>query len=337
MKRALPNRIVFQWHITEQCNFRCRHCYQDSYAYQGLPSEQLASVLESLTEFVMACKAVHHRVSAHINITGGEPFLRSDLLQLIEKINETKLFSFAILSNGLLPDLDILARLKSLNPGFVQVSLEGKRSTNDKIRGKGSYDLVLRSLKEYNKFGIPTMISFTANADNYNEFPHVVKVARKYKAFKVWTDRYLPLNKDDKLLMSTEQFETLGDLINKEKNRKSLFRKRTTEVSSNRALQFLFSGGQPYKCSAGNTLLAILPNGDVLPCRRLPIKVGNVLTEKLTNIYTESNLLQKVISPEKKDDECLQCYYKESCSGGLKCLSFATKKDLSIKDINCMI
>ena len=35
MNRLLPNYITFQWHLTDQCNFRCKHCYQTDYTNNG--------------------------------------------------------------------------------------------------------------------------------------------------------------------------------------------------------------------------------------------------------------------------------------------------------------
>ncbi len=337
MERKLPNRITFQWHVTDQCNLRCTHCYQDNYTSKGLSFKELEQMLDQLISFVHKCRIENNEIRAHINFTGGEPFLREDLIDLIVKTKEVGIFTFGILSNGLIPSNETLKRLKALKPKFIQISLEGNRETNDKIRGQGSYSEILNSLKTYQKFGIPTMISFTANAENYLDYPHVVKIARRYKAFKIWTDRYIPCDKNDTLRMNTEQFKKLGLLINKEKQRDKYFIFSKTNVSANRALQFLFCGDQPYKCSAGNELLAFLANGDILPCRRLPIKLGNLLTDSLIDLYKNTDILNIIHSQEKLDIKCLDCYYKSSCNGGLKCLSYATSNDFNKKDINCWI
>jgi radical SAM protein with 4Fe4S-binding SPASM domain len=165
----------------------------------------------------------------------------------------------------------------------------------------------------------------------------VVKIARKYKAFKIWTDRYLPNGKTDNLQLTTEQFKKLGDLISKEKENRlsSLFSK--TEIASNRALQFLFCGGQPYNCSAGDTLLAILSNGDLLSCRRLPIRIGNLQTDNLIDLYEKSDILNDIRNKDIIDKKCTDCYYKRSCNGGLKCLTYIATSDYHRKDINCWI
>ena len=106
-------------------------------------------------------------------------------------------------------------------------------------------------------------------------------------------------------------------------------------IASDRALQFLECGGKPYSCSAGKTLMAIMPNGDVYPCRRLPIKVGNILEQSMLNIYSQNESIKAL-----QNDichECNTCYYHHTCNGGLKCLSYALYQDYSRKDPHCWL
>ncbi len=336
MKKNFPNRITFQWHITDQCNFRCKHCYQDSYDDVGGSYNQLLTILNKLYNFTEAAKMQSPNFKAHINFTGGEPFIRKDFLKLLEATKKTGLFSYAILSNGYLLSQDELQKLKQLSPRFIQISLEGGKLTNEYIRGQGSYLKITKALKTYRQLRIPVMISFTANSTNYKEFPQVVRIGRKYKVFKVWTDRYLPNGNSDKLLMSTDQVKEFFQIIKKEQSKTKYYILSQTKISSDRALQFLVSGGRPYRCSAGKTLLAILPNGDILPCRRLPIKVGNILYDNLIDIYLNDSTLIDIRNPIEADG-CKDCYYNSSCEGGLKCLSHALTKTYIQKDPNCWI
>lgn len=337
MLRNLPNRITFQWHITDICNYRCKHCYQDSYVDNGVSITEQIYFLNKLEEFVKACRNEKQSFQAHINFTGGEPFLRKDFFQLIRKAQEKRLFTFGILSNGYLPSNEELKELKNLKPKFVQISLEGDKVTNDNIRGNGSFDEICFALKTYSKIKIPLIVSFTANSQNYKQLSKVVKIARKYKVDKVWTDRYLPKDATDKLILTTKQTKELFEVILKEKRRSKFYPFSKTQISSHRALQFLVSGGKPYKCSAGNELLAILPNGDIFPCRRLPIKIGNLKSDDLMSIYQTNDKLIEIHNPKNLDKNCLDCYYKENCNGGLKCLSFAKENDYNKKDLNCWI
>lgn len=333
----LPSRITIQWHLTEICNYRCKHCYQESYQNNGASYNELIDYLNKITEFILKLSNKQNHFKAHINFTGGEPFLKENFLNLLQEVNNSSLFSFGILSNGFLLPESELKILKELKPRFIQISLEGNEAINDEIRGKGSFKDVIRAIKAYNKLKIPVLISFTANAKNYKSFPEVVKICRKHKVHKIWTDRYLPKNINDDLSLSTNQVKDFFQIILNEQKNHSLHFYSKTKISSDRALQFLVTGREPYNCSAGKTLLAILPNGDILPCRRLPIKVGNLKTDNLFEIYQTQSLLQSLRIAENLDKDCLMCYYKTSCNGGLKCLTYANYGVINKKDVNCWI
>ncbi len=333
MEMFIPNRFVFQWHITDVCNMRCTHCYQTDYNFIGLEFTDLLKIFNQMQSFL-----IEKRIKkAHINFTGGEPFLRNDFLKLLKIVKSSGTFTFGILSNGYLPPKPILDELKNLNPSFIQISLEGNKKINDSIRGDGSFEKILEALKVYKTLGIKTILSFTANSSNYMVFQDVVKIARKHGVSKVWTDRYLPIGKSDELQLTTEQFRVLGELILRIKSKEGYHVLSHTQVVANRALQFLFVGGHPYKCSAGINLLAIAANGDLLPCRRLPIVVGNLLVQNLTGLFDNSSLLNNLRKNEVSDDKCKSCHYKLACGGGLKYLSYALSGDFNVRDINCWI
>lgn len=102
-----------------------------------------------------------------------------------------------------------------------------------------------------------------------------------------------------------------------------------------RALQFLVGGGRPYHCTAGDTLVTVQPNGDLYPCRRMPIRVGNLLETPLPELYYESDLFCSLRNRNRISDGCQGCLYSKLCRGGLKCLSYATTADLFTADPGC--
>ena len=107
-----------------------------------------------------------------------------------------------------------------------------------------------------------------------------------------------------------------------------------TEVAMHRALQFLIGGGEPYRCTAGSSLLTLLPNGDLLPCRRLPIVVGNVLQTPLVNLYRDNETL-RALRESAPPPACAACAYRRACRGGLRCLAYAASGDLTTIDPGC--
>jgi len=101
-----------------------------------------------------------------------------------------------------------------------------------------------------------------------------------------------------------------------------------------RALQFQMTNDFAYGCTAGDTLLTVMENGDLVPCRRMPIILGNLLNEKMIFLYENSSILKKLRN-EIIPDDCKECEHSEMCHGGLKCLTYALYKNLNHKDIGC--
>ena len=108
-----------------------------------------------------------------------------------------------------------------------------------------------------------------------------------------------------------------------------------TEIAMHRALQFLVAGGKPYHCTAGDTLITVQPNGDLYPCRRMPIRVGNLLETPLMGLYYKSDLFRTLRDRNLISDGCQDCFYSRLCRGGLKCLSYSVSGDPFKADPGC--
>jgi len=103
-----------------------------------------------------------------------------------------------------------------------------------------------------------------------------------------------------------------------------------------RALQFLEDGSRPYRCSAGHSLLALMPNADLYPCRRLPLAVGNLRHTPLETLYFESPVLLS-LRGHQVSHGCEGCPHGEQCGGGLRCLAYAVKGSPFAADPGCWL
>jgi radical SAM protein with 4Fe4S-binding SPASM domain len=331
---AFPSHLLLQWHITDKCNLRCQHCYQEHYRQSGPGFHQLLAILDQFEMLLSALSVGRKPVSGHINITGGEPFVRQDFLHLLKEIHGRGI-SFAILSNGLLIDRATARFVKSLKPRFIQVSLEGGQQRHDAIRGEGNYQQVLNSLQILKKAGIRTMVSFTAQRQNYHEFPEVAEVCERYGVSKLWSDRLIPMSATDEIdeVLSPQETHEFFNIMSRQDGKK--WGKST--VAMHRALQFLVSGGKPYQCTAGHSLVTVMPDGTVFPCRRLPVSAGNLFDTSLSRIYFDSELFINLRDPANICEGCEDCSHQSSCRGGLRCLAYAQTGDLFQADPGCWL
>ncbi len=327
----MVKEFVLQWHIGEACNLRCKHCYQEKHIPISLKYDELLKILNQYRDLLKKLN-----MHGHINLTGGEPLCSPHLYKLLEEFKkDEELYTFSILTNGTLLNEANVEKISSYNPEYVQVSLEGGKKTNDYVRGNGVYKKVANAIRILKKKNIYTSISFTATKINYKEFPKVVSFGVKNGVDNIWSDRFIPLGTDyDKeFMMNKEETNEYLDIMEKERQ-KLRHKKSKTNIAMYRAIQFQKTNDTPYECTAGKSLLTVMENGDLVPCRRMPIVVGNLLKENMYDLYKNNKIL-KDLQKDMTPDECFECEYSKTCSGGLKCLTYAIYKDLNHKDIGC--
>ncbi len=327
----MVKKFVLQWHLSEICNLKCKHCYQEKHKPVQLKFNQLIDILNQYRELLKKLK-----VKGHINLTGGEPLCCPFFFKILDEFQKDKdLYSFSILTNGTLITDEIAQKISSYNPEYVQVSLEGGRKTNDYVRGKDVYKKVAKAISYLKKYNIFVSLSFTATKLNYKEFPKVVKYAIKNNVDNVWSDRFIPLGTDYDKEFVMGYKETREFLSIMEQERQKLKKiKSNTKIAMYRALQFQMTNDFPYRCTAGVSLLTVMENGDLVPCRRLPIVVGNLLKDNMYKLYKNNKIL-KEFQKDKIPKDCQKCEHAELCRGGLKCLTYALYKTNDKKDIGC--
>lgn len=336
------NRLLLQFHITGRCNLRCKHCYRTEGDVENLSYEDIINVIEQFKALRLQYNQVNGiKKKGHINITGGEPFFRKDIKEILKYLGKNeKFFSYGILSNGSFIDDEAIKILKETKVSFIQLSIDGNREIHDSLRAEGDYDRVFRTARYLEKNGIRTYISFTANKENYKYLPLVANECRKRGITKLWSDRLVPIGNGkelESLLITADEFYSYRDTLLKAQGNfftKAFFKK--TSVTMNRALQFLGSEGSYYSCSAGKSLVTVDEFGNIMPCRRMPIICGNVFDSDLSEIYFSNDTfvaLRNCSVPE----ECKGCEYVARCKGGAKCQSFAIHGDFNKADPGCPV
>lgn len=337
---AQPRRkLLLQWHISEACNLRCRHCYQEGAASRNTSFTEFQELLAAFEELLDA-EALRCGIPTvgHVTLSGGEPLLHPDLFAMVAELGRRRgRLSWGILSNGTLLDVAMVARLKAAGVGFVQVSIEGTAASHDAVRGEGSHAAAVAGLQLLTAAGVRSLIAFTARRSNFHDFPAVAELGRHMGVTRVWADRLIPLGSGAQLadeLLSPQETEEFIELMAVARQRASGSR---TEIHLGRALQFLAGGDRPYRCRAGDTLLTLLPDGTLLPCRRLPLAAGNALDSPLHELYRSSPLLRQLRESINAPNGCAGCNAARACRGGLRCLSQAVHGDWRQVDPGCWL
>lgn len=341
MRCSEKPRILLQFHITGKCNLRCKHCYRTEGDVQPLSFDDVISVFEQFKELRVRFNKKHNsQRKAHINLTGGEPFFREDIKEILKYLGENKeYFTYGILSNGSFIDDEIIALLKETEVSFLQLSIDGMRATHDALRAKGDYDRVFSTAEKLENMGIKTYISFTANKENIAELPKIARECRKRGITKLWTDRLVPIGNGAELeslkITEAEMPLYLKNIKKARGGRITSLLYPKTQVAANRALQFLCVG-DTYSCSAAKSLITVDEFGNIMPCRRMPIPCGDVLTEGLCKVYFENETFI-ALREERTPKECGNCIYRSFCGGGARCQSYAVYGSFYRADPACFL
>ncbi|MEO0095579.1 MAG: radical SAM protein [candidate division WOR-3 bacterium] len=324
----------FQWHITNYCNLRCYHCYQDDFSHNGeLKFEDnkkiLFKIVDELSEGTIT-----------INITGGEPLLYKDifkLLDLIQNVNNIK--SFNIITNGLLLDKKMAEKLNSAKKlKEIKISLEGgDAESNDKIRGRGVFDRVLMNIESSRCVCRKEIVlMFTLGSYNYMHLNRMLDLARSLNIDGVIVERFVPWGRGlllkDHYLKKDEWYAVIDYIVNFVNLDYS-----PRELLPYKAFHIFFKNPMELKgalCNLGDESMALMPNGDVYPCRRFPTKIGNLLKDKFDEILLRLRILKYNIL-ENLNGKCRDCPV-DGCFG-CRALSYAVNNDFYADDPQCFL
>jgi radical SAM protein with 4Fe4S-binding SPASM domain len=314
-------------HITEQCNLRCRHCYQQERRPDDMSLSEITSVVDEISDMLKAWEEMHHlSFSSSFNVTGGEPFLRRDFFSILQKLKHNGFDTF-VLSNGTLIDRDKAEALADLAVKGVQVSMEGPEKVHDSIRGAGSFSSSIRGIRNLLEAGVPVTLNTTLSKMNARCFTEVMDLASSLGVQRVGFSRLVPTGRGGNMINTMLSPEVLKDLYN------SIFSSdagRLQIVSGDPVASQLNrpagkEAGTPFPsggCAAGISGLTILPDGTVTPCRRLPVPIGNVKNDSLREIWATSDVLQGLRDKSRYEGKCGSCSRWSDCRG-CRAIAFA--------------
>jgi radical SAM protein with 4Fe4S-binding SPASM domain len=322
-----PFEFFIQLHLTEQCNLRCKHCYQEGHRPDDMSLSDITSVIDEVADMLNEWKETHHiDVTSSFNVTGGEPFLRRDFFSILEELRK-KGFDTFVLSNGTLIDRDKADALAKLGVKGVQVSMEGPENIHDAIRGPGSFSASIKGIRNLLDAGLPVTLNTTLSDMNASCFMDVVNLASSLGVQRVGFSRLVPAGRGGAMLNTMLAKEVLKDLYDSlfSLDAKGLTIVTGDPVASQRNIPVQPEGDTPFPsggCAAGISGLTILPDGTVTPCRRLPVPIGNVKKDSLREIWATSNVLQELRDKSRYTGKCGACSRWSDCRG-CRAIAFA--------------
>jgi MoaA/NifB/PqqE/SkfB family radical SAM enzyme len=325
----------FQWHLSDRCNQRCKHCYQERF--------DDASELPSGHLFELAQRVMHglapRRVS--INLTGGEPLMHPQLFELIDRLAAFEhLEGVHLITNGTVLTNGLIEAIRTRETiGQIKISLEsGRAEDNDRIRGRGNLARVTANLSGFAQTGKALVLMTTLGPCGSDGIADTVAFAREHGFCGVIFERFVPLGRGkplSPLVPDPAEWSTMKVMIASAAGVEA----REQDLLPYQALWIDLAPGAPEPlrgalCNLGAGSMALMPDARVLPCRRLPEAVGNALTDPFEKILEGlAGWAPDSLRPRLKGHGCSSCEI-EGCAG-CRALARAITGDALADDPSC--
>jgi AdoMet-dependent heme synthase len=350
---------VISWNLTYRCNLACEHCYLDAgpkplvgtenFADRSeLGTEECFRVIDDIAAFAPECLTI---------LTGGEPLLRRDILEIVRRAAERGLW-VVVGTNGVRITENVAQRLAEAGARGLSLSLDAlDPDRHDRFRMvRGAWHNTVEGAEILNRTGLPFIVQTTAGAHNLGELDAIADFAHDRLAAKVWNLYFLvPTGRGQFMSdMTPAQYdEVLASLyrIQRKYDRRMLVNAKCAPHYIKTVLENAlrqgsgqagaetdpkirtYSGGAG-GCPAGTHYMGIRPNGDVTPCPYLPVFAGNLRRAALTDLWSSSELFAGIRRRSSLGGRCGACEMNGHC-GGCRARAYGMTGDLMAEDPLC--
>ncbi len=326
--REHPLQII-TWEATRRCNLCCVHC--------GSPAEDVDLGAELTADEVVGA---FEQIAAdfdmgqfrHVNVTGGEPFVRSDLLDILRRISRNPHFrNTDIQTNGIVlaDHPELFDELRHVGVTGLGISIDGLEATHDAFRRiPGGFAKSFEAARLSVEHGYVTTVSVVAHAKNVDEIPALFELARREirpRVFRIMTiDPIGRMDFDSQYMLSPEQTRQVIDFLKAEYGRSC-----PTYADPSTTMVELGCGGwlgrdleglvRPFiwHCIAGINNLGILYDGKLGSCSNISREFieGDLHTERIKDVW--DTRYERYRDREwMKTDTCADCAEWPYCHGG---------------------
>jgi AdoMet-dependent heme synthase len=354
---------VVSWNLTYRCNLACEHCYLDAggaplvntenFADRSeLGTEECFRVIDELAAFAPECLTI---------LTGGEPLLRRDILEIVRRAAERGLW-VVVGTNGVRITENVARRLRDAGARGLSLSIDAlDPDCHDRFRRvRGAWRNTVEGAEILNRTGLPFIVQTTAGSHNAGELEAIADFAHDRLAAKVWNLYFLvptgrgqfvsditPAQYDD-VLASLYRIQRKYDrrmLVNAKCAPhfiKTVLENQPQPQPQMNTDEHGWPGSSPIRtysggaggCPAGTHYMGIRPNGDVTPCPYLPVFAGSLRSAALADLWTSSDLFTGIRRRTSLGGRCGACEMNAQC-GGCRARAYGMTGDLMAEDPLC--
>jgi pyrroloquinoline quinone biosynthesis protein E len=318
--------------LTHRCPLQCPYCANP------LALHRSAAELETATWRRVLEEAAALGV-LQLHLSGGEPTVRKDLVELVQAAAMLGLYS-NLITSGVLLDMPLLDRLAQAGLDHVQISLQDAEPDNaDRIGGfTGGHARKLQAARAVTQAGLALTLNFVVHRQNVTRVPAMLDIAEALGAGRVeiahvqyhgWA-----LPNRDALLPSRAELDGVTATVEAARQR----------LKGRLVIDYVvpdYHASRPKPCMGGwgRRFITITPTGMALPCHvaeSLPgLVFPSVREQSLGAIWRDSPAFMRFRGVSWMPEPCRSCDMREIDWGGCRCQAFALTGDASRTDPAC--
>lgn len=348
------------WEVTRACDLACLHCRAEAIPRRHpdeLTTDEGRRLLRQIASF--------GRPAPLVVLTGGDPFVRPDLVDLVAEGRELGLH--VALSPSVTPRFtrDVLVELRDAGAGAISLSLDGATAgEHDAFRGvDGVFAATLEAAGWIRELGMRLQVNSTVTAGNADALPALLRLVDELGA-GLWSVFFLVGTGRGAHLQALDAPDT-EDVLHFLVDASAHVAIKTTEAPHYRRVLLQRHGGLPAPASpryrrlragldevrpllragrrptrppldvnAGRGFVFVSHVGEVQPSGFLPLSAGSVRERTLPELYQASPLFRSLRDPDVLAGRCGRCEFRSIC-GGSRSRAYATAGDALGEDPTC--
>jgi radical SAM protein with 4Fe4S-binding SPASM domain len=346
---AFTRPYVISWNLTYRCNLACEHCYLDAGGTPEVRTEAFADRSELGTE---ECLRLVDEIAAFapealLILTGGEPLLRRDILQIVRRASQRALW-VVVGTNGVSITSRLAELLRCSGARGLALSLDaldpGRHDAFRRVRG--AWQNTVDGARILRDADLPFIVQTTVGAHNAEELAAIADFAHDRLGARVWNLYFLvqtgrgafasdiSAGAYDRVLdsLTSIQERYRGRMVVNAKCAPHYVRRLLADDPSSSFLK-TYAGGAG-GCPAGTHYMGIRPNGDVTPCPYLPVFGGNLRSARLAELWQRSEPFVRIRERNRLGGRCGACELTALC-GGCRARAYGTSGDYLAEDPLC--
>jgi uncharacterized protein len=326
--------MVFSLHITERCNLNCRYCFEGKKGDSSMSLDMIPHIIKCIDDY-MKRDFIVDKEHIVVDFNGGEPLLEFNILKaMVDRLKKYGVKYFTISTNFTLIDNEMISFLCE-NDFSIQISIDGNVKTHDKNRidyyGVGTYNIVYNNIIKFRDKlqKMDTQFSMVVIPETISDMYRNIEFLASLGFNGINASMCLDYDWSDSSIKDYElQIDKCGELYKKYyDNGKEIHFSLFDTIISSSIHKF-----NKYGCGICKNNIAIVPNGDILPCGLFIDWTKTDKSNIIGSIYNGVTFdkIEKYIKDDVLDLSCCEgCVLIDRCNN--KCLAHNYRhfKDIS--------